>query len=168
MDGLEDLAEEVEAWHEGDMDPTETKRFNPCFYLAQFLMRNNPQFLDNSKKYNDNHILEREKKRRVIVDLKPELLSKIEARLEGKVYSVQNMTNVFIEMDDFLQANGKLKKAYVSFKFDLQPTLPEAAKAKEVSQTYTSEHLFKDLVTFYLNQQAMTPEELSDSLKKLV
>jgi hypothetical protein len=114
MDGLEDLAHEVEAWNQGELDDTETKRFNPCFNLAQFLMRNNPLYLNNSERYKDNHIITRELKRRIVVDMKPVLMSKIETKLKGKTYPIDNIVNVFIEVDELLHAGGKLKSSYVA------------------------------------------------------
>lgn len=115
MHGLEDLALEVEGWNEGDIDVTAKKRFNPCFYLAQFLMRNNPLYLNNDEKYRDNHILRREQKRRVIQELKTKIVAKIEGHLKGSVYPIEDITNVFIEIDELLNAQGHLKKSYVSF-----------------------------------------------------
>ena len=114
MEGLEDLAQEVEAWNEGEMDETSTKRFNPCFSLAQFLMRNNPLFTNGSEKYKEKNIYNRELKRRIILDLKPTILSKIEGNLKKKVFNVSEITRLYIEVDDILSADGHLKRNYVT------------------------------------------------------
>ena len=69
--------------------------------------------LNNAEQYKDNHILRRELKRRIIEDLKPKLMAKIEQRLKGKSYPIENIVNVFIEMDELLHAQGRLKSSYV-------------------------------------------------------
>jgi hypothetical protein len=113
MDGMQDLAVEVEAWSESQLDDTVAKRFNPCFYLAQHLMRNNPLFLNNAEKYRDNHVLERELKRRVLEDNRLDLIHALEETLKGSTYPILNITDVFIDVDNFLKEKGKLVKSYV-------------------------------------------------------
>lgn len=114
MHGLEDLAGEVEEWSESRLDSTVTNRFNPCFNLAQFLMRNNPLFLDNGEKYKDNHILERELKRRVIQDNGAKLKQAFKKKLGAETFPVDQIPDVFIEIDELMDGKGNLKKAYVS------------------------------------------------------
>ena len=113
IEGLEDLAQEVESWNEGDMDSTESKRFNPCFSLAQFLMRNNPIFTNGSDRYKEKYIYRRELKRRILTDLKPKLLAKVESSLKKKVFKIAEISRLFIEVDDILGADGHLKTHYV-------------------------------------------------------
>lgn len=113
IEGLEELAQEVESWHEGEMDSTESKRFNPCFSLAQFLMRNNPLFTNGSERYKEKLIYRRELKRRILLDLKPKLLAKVESHLKKKVFKIADIARLFIEVDDLLGADGNLKTHYV-------------------------------------------------------
>jgi hypothetical protein len=44
--GLEELSREIDRLinsEEGEIDDSIKQRFNPCIFLAEFLMRNNPQ-----------------------------------------------------------------------------------------------------------------------------
>lgn len=46
MPGLEELSREIDRLvnsEEGEIDESIKLRFNPCIYLAEFLMRNNPK-----------------------------------------------------------------------------------------------------------------------------
>ena len=60
MPGLEELSREIDRLvnaEEGEIDQSIKDRFNPCIYLAEFLMRNNPEhgtkleYADSFKKY---------------------------------------------------------------------------------------------------------------------
>mmetsp|Transcript_2482 Transcript_2482/g.2598 ORF Transcript_2482/g.2598 Transcript_2482/m.2598 type:complete len:241 (-) Transcript_2482:149-871(-) len=65
--GLEELSREVEKYlgDEKKLDPLVRKRFNPCTFLAQFLMRNNPNGGNNQRiasKYFEHARIERNKR----------------------------------------------------------------------------------------------------------
>ena len=49
LPGLEELSKEIERYklQVAEIDPRIRERFNPCLWLAQFLMRNNPRYGQN-------------------------------------------------------------------------------------------------------------------------
>ena len=47
LEGLENLSCEIESHHEKPEEARE--RFNPCIYLGQYLMRNNPKHNESKK-----------------------------------------------------------------------------------------------------------------------
>lgn len=49
LPGLEELSKEIERYklQVDEIDPRIRERFNPCLWLAQFLMRNNPRYGQN-------------------------------------------------------------------------------------------------------------------------
>ena len=115
VDGLENLAVEVETIGEGDRDGTVTERFNPCLNLAQFLMRNNPKFGDNQAKYSNFGVMNMELKRRFMKDQKQKLLVKLREVLKAEnEWKVDRIPEIFSIIDKLLKQDTKFENCHVS------------------------------------------------------
>jgi hypothetical protein len=96
VDGLEKLAVEIETLEDGNRDSTVTERFNPCLNLAQFLMRNNPNYGNNKEKYSSFGVMNMELKRRIMKTKKTKIMEKLKKELEGtNEWKVERIPEIF-------------------------------------------------------------------------
>ena len=80
LPGLESLAKTAEKliYYSEKEDENEVKRFNPCNFLAEFLMRNNPRYGQNTETHNRFlKFTRKERKNRMIGDVQEKLFSKV-------------------------------------------------------------------------------------------
>ena len=99
---------------DGNRDSTVTERFNPCLYLAQFLMRNNPQFRENQEKYSNFGVMNMELKRRIMKNMKTNIMHKLKEAMGGKEeWKVDSIPEVFAKTCKLLKQNGKFENRHV-------------------------------------------------------
>lgn len=116
LDSMVSLAQEVELQETGKRDANVNDRFNPCFYMAQYLMRNNPKYPklgESSTRYDDSGIWEREQRRRVLKKLKAEIFASIERHMKGKDWDISEVYKIWMKIDKLLDQKGDLKQASV-------------------------------------------------------
>ena len=116
LPGLESLAKTSEKliFYSQNEVPDEVDRFNPCNFLAEFLMRNNPKYGKNKRTHEKFlRFTRKERKRRMLEKKKDVMVGKV-----TKIYSTHTQNNLnkmnikeFIEKaDKELQFNGFLEK----------------------------------------------------------
>jgi hypothetical protein len=115
LPGLESLSKNVEKLiHYSDKEnEQEVNRFNPCNFLAEFLMRNNPKYGKNKQTHQNFLIYTRkERKNRMMKKSGDELNSKIrEYYKKNKTKLMKTNILSFVEkVDTFLNLKNTLKR----------------------------------------------------------
>lgn len=115
LPGLESLAKTSEKliyYFENEVQD-EVDRFNPCNFLAEFLMRNNPKYAKNKKTHQKFlKFTRKERKRRMIADKKDVMIKKVSGIYNKNAASLNklNMLKFVENADAILELNGNLKK----------------------------------------------------------
>ena len=107
------------------IDPSIKERFNPCIYLAEFLMRNNPKHGTKSEYTKTFDKWSRiEKIRRFFSSKRPKLYKHFCIQPYQNNFCKSNFGEYLDGLDSFLQMEGKLasnfnwKKYFVDYKDD--------------------------------------------------
>jgi hypothetical protein len=139
LPGLESLAKNAEKlikFSENE-DENEVKRFNPCNFLAEFLMRNNPRYGQNIKTHERFlRFTRKERKNRMIGDVHDKLFTKVTEvhKAEKVLLNKLNIIDFVNKVDKNLNLKSTLNKYdwvehFRVYKDDQRITLEDFLKA---------------------------------------
>lgn len=111
--GLEELAREIDRLvnaEEGEIDQSIKDRFNPCIYLAEFLMRNNPAFSENQLEFTEpfKKYARIEKIRRFFQMRKQKIYKHFCIQPYQANFTKHRVGEYIESLDSFLDMSGKL------------------------------------------------------------
>lgn len=152
--GLEELSREIDRLvysKEGEIDDSIKDRFNPCIFLAEYLMRNNPKH-GTKLEYTDTFVkyARIEKIRRFFIHKKQKLYKQFCSTAYQANFSKEYVTVYVNDLDGFLAMNGRLEKSFT-----------ESVQYKKFYESLTDEDLVQ-YDDFYdvLTKWAVHPEQL--------
>lgn len=114
--GLEELSREIDRLvnaEDGEIDESIKQRFNPCIFLAEFLMRNNPKHgtkLEYAETFQTYAKVE--KVRRFFNTNKQKIYKHFCIQPYQAQFSKQNMKDYLVSLDGFMQMDGRLHKNF--------------------------------------------------------
>lgn len=119
--GLEELSREIDRLvysKDGEIDDSIKDRFNPCIFLAEYLMRNNPkhgaklEYTDTFVKY-----ARVEKIRRFFIHKKQKIYKHFCIQAYQANFAKQYVKEYLTALDGFLGMEGKLEKEFIASSF---------------------------------------------------
>ena len=110
--GLEELSREIDRLvnaQEGEIDESIKARFNPCIFLAEYLMRNNPNH-GTQLEYTDLFVKHAriEKIRRFFTHRKTKIYKHFCIQPYQSNFTKRHIAEYLLSLDGFLQMNGQL------------------------------------------------------------